>query len=186
MPRFVHSALVEVAVWAVDGFGEFAAAEELAVFAAIQQAQSRVDGESSFEAAAAEALDGLFAEDIDKLDAESQWELVHRDDFGSVGGDSDLAECNGPVRADRPPAEEPLDAELPVDHGKQLPDWAEWRLGHLNEQLFAEFVCFECLAGEWPAAVGFAAVEPQSAAEGVAVVVVLVGEELKHRSFDQY
>jgi hypothetical protein len=67
VPRFVHSVFVEVAVWAVGGFGEFGAVVELAVFAAIQQARNRVDGENSFEAVAAEALDGLFAEDIDLL-----------------------------------------------------------------------------------------------------------------------
>ena len=54
VPRFVHSVFVEVAVWAVGGFGEFVAVVECAVFAAI-------------EAVAAEALDGLFAEDIDML-----------------------------------------------------------------------------------------------------------------------
>jgi hypothetical protein len=105
-----------------------------------------------------------------------------------VGADSDLAECNGLVRADPPPAEEALDAELPADHDKQLSDWDEWQLGRLTEQVFAGFVYLESLApvaGERPVVVGFAAVEPQSAAVGVAAVVLVV-EELKHRSFDQY
>ncbi len=106
-----------------------------------------------------------------------------------MGADSDLAECNGLVRADPPPAEEALDAELPADHDKQLSDWAERQLGRLTEQVFAGFVYLESLApvaGERPVVVGFAAVEPQSAAVGVAAVVVSVVEGLKHRSFDQY